>query len=293
MAPNSKSVKGDRFSLYERLARHEWMRRRLTRARHGERLELHKALLAPQISDAPSAGKTGLHTWLWSRFGLRDVERVLDVGCGFGATILAWARQPGAGDVRFTGIGCSAFQIRRASEQAERVGVADRCEFRRQEYSDPIAGEFDCIVSIEALLHADDLDTTLAGLAAVLEPGGRLVCVEDMLLGEFAADADVRALATAWHTPRIHSREDWARATEAAGLLLESEVDLSAQVPVRSTVDQGRQTRRLRRIRRLLAVPYFTSVIDAFQGGLALERLYARGIMRYVAAKWVKSEARK
>ncbi|MCB9891366.1 MAG: methyltransferase domain-containing protein [Planctomycetes bacterium] len=292
MEPGSKSVKGDRFSLYERLARHEWMRRRLTRARDGERLELHKALAAPSVSDAPSAGKTGLHAWLWSRFGLRDVDHVLDVGCGFGATILAWARRPDAHHVRFTGIGCSAFQIRRATEQALRVGVADRCDFRHQEYSDPIEGRFDCVVSIEALLHADDLDATIACLAEVLEPGGRLVCVEDMLIGDLGTDADVRALANAWHTPHIHSHEDWERATTSAGLRLESEVDLSAQVPVRAAVEQERQARRLRRFRGLLAVPYFTSVIDAFQGGLALERLYARGIMRYVAAKWVKSEDR-
>lgn len=281
-----------RARLYDKLARHEWRRRRWKRAGDGEALELHKALAAPRDGLGPPAGKAGLHDWLWDLVEAEGATTILDVGCGFGATLLAWARRSDARHLRFTGLGCNAFQLARAAEQAQRLGVAERCTFLLQNFEDEVAGRFDRVVSIEALLHADDLATTLAQLTAALVDGGSLLVVEDMLEASVAADdPDVRALAEGWHTPTIWTRDAWLSAASAAGLVLEHEVDLSMQVPFRPPELLTVRERRLRLARACAVRSAWRSVCDAFLGGLALERLYARGALRYVVAKWRKKGA--
>lgn len=278
-----------RARLYDKLARHEWRRRRWKRAGDGEALELHKALAAPRDGLGPPAGKAGLHDWLWDLVEAEGASTILDVGCGFGATLLAWARRSDAQHLRFTGLGSSAFQLERAAEQAQRLGVAARCSFVLQSFEDEVLGRFDRIVAVEALLHADDLGATLAQLAAALVDGGTLLVVEDMLDASVAADdPDVRALAEGWHTPTIWSREAWSSAAGAAGLVLEREVDLSLQVPFRAPARLAVRDRCLRLARTCAVRSSWRSICDAFLGGYALERLYARGALHYVVAKWRK-----
>jgi cyclopropane-fatty-acyl-phospholipid synthase len=110
------------------------------------------------------------------KLALREGERVLDVGCGWGAFPLWAATRYGASVV---GITLSPPQAEKARQRAEEAGVADRVEIRVMDYRDlPATGEkFDAIASIGMVEHvgAAKIEVYARTLASVLEPGGRLL----------------------------------------------------------------------------------------------------------------------
>jgi cyclopropane-fatty-acyl-phospholipid synthase len=107
---------------------------------------------------------------------LKEGDRVLDVGCGWGGFPLWAATRHGA---NVLGITLSPPQAERARQRAEEAGVADRVEIRVMDYRDlPATGEkFDAIASIGMVEHvgASQIEVYAHTLAAVLEPGGRLL----------------------------------------------------------------------------------------------------------------------
>jgi len=107
---------------------------------------------------------------------LKEGDRVLDVGCGWGGFPLWAATKHGCSVV---GITLSPPQAEKARERAEAAGVADRVDIRVMDYRDITAtGEkFDAIASIGMVEHVGsaNIDVYAQTLAAVLEPGGRLL----------------------------------------------------------------------------------------------------------------------
>ena len=101
---------------------------------------------------------------------LQPGERVLDVGCGWGAFAIHAAREHG---VHVTGITLSEPQAQLARERAAAAGVGDRVDIRVMDYRE-IAGEtFDAIASIGMVEHVGsvNIDAYMAKLAALLEAG--------------------------------------------------------------------------------------------------------------------------
>jgi len=110
------------------------------------------------------------------KLALKQGDRVLDVGCGWGSFPLRAATKYGASVV---GITLSPPQAERARQRAEEAGVADRVEIRVMDYRDLAAsGErFDAIASIGMVEHVGEvqIDVYARTLAGLLEPGGRLL----------------------------------------------------------------------------------------------------------------------
>ena len=109
-----------------------------------------------------------------TKLGLREGERLLDVGCGWGSFPVHAAKNHG---VHVTGITLSEPQAARARERAREEGVGDRVEIRVMDYRELRGERFDAIASIGMVEHVgavniDDYARTLAGL---LSPGGRLL----------------------------------------------------------------------------------------------------------------------
>ncbi len=108
------------------------------------------------------------------KLALKEGERVLDVGCGWGSFPLWAATRHGA---RVLGITLSPPQAERARQRAEAAGVADRVEIRVMDYRDLAGERFDAIASIGMVEHvgAEQIDVYARTLAGLLEPGGRLL----------------------------------------------------------------------------------------------------------------------
>jgi len=74
---------------------------------------------------------------------------ILDIGCGWGSFAIYVAEKYG---VRVTGVTVSKEQVVLAEERAHEAGVADKVEFRLQDYRD-VKGEYDHIVSLGMFEH--------------------------------------------------------------------------------------------------------------------------------------------
>jgi cyclopropane-fatty-acyl-phospholipid synthase len=108
------------------------------------------------------------------KLALKEGDRVLDVGCGWGSFPLWAATRHGASVV---GITLSPPQAERARQRAEAAGVADRVEIRVMDYRDLTGERFDAISSIGMVEHVGEvrIDEYARSLAGLLEPGGRLL----------------------------------------------------------------------------------------------------------------------
>jgi cyclopropane-fatty-acyl-phospholipid synthase len=108
------------------------------------------------------------------KLALKQGDRVLDVGCGWGSFPLRAATKYGASVV---GITLSPPQAERARQRAEEAGVADRVEIRVMDYRDLAGERFDAIASIGMVEHVgeEQIDVYARTLAGLLEPGGRLL----------------------------------------------------------------------------------------------------------------------
>jgi cyclopropane-fatty-acyl-phospholipid synthase len=108
------------------------------------------------------------------KLALKEGDRVLDVGCGWGSFPLWAATRHGS---RVVGITLSPPQAERARRRAEEAGVADRVEIRVMDYRDLVGERFDAIASIGMVEHVGEaqIDVYARTLASLLEPGGRLL----------------------------------------------------------------------------------------------------------------------
>jgi len=108
------------------------------------------------------------------KLDLKEGERVLDVGCGWGSFPLHAATRHG---VSVVGITLSEPQAAEARRRAEAAGVADRVEIRVMDYRELSGERFDAIASIGMVEHvgAERIDVYARALAGLLEPGGRLL----------------------------------------------------------------------------------------------------------------------
>ena len=80
---------------------------------------------------------------------LRPDQRLLDIGCGWGALVIRAAQKFGA---RCVGITLSQRQFELATERVRAAGVQDRVEIRLQDYRD-VQGPFDRITSVGMFEH--------------------------------------------------------------------------------------------------------------------------------------------
>jgi SAM-dependent methyltransferase len=106
---------------------------------------------------------------------IHDGDRVLDVGCGCGATTLAAGRAAGV-DGRAVGLDLSAPLLELARRRAVDRGCG--AEFVQADVqTDPLGGPFDVAISRFGTMFFDDPAAAFANVARHLVPGGRLVMV--------------------------------------------------------------------------------------------------------------------
>jgi cyclopropane-fatty-acyl-phospholipid synthase len=109
-----------------------------------------------------------------TKLQLKAGERLLDVGCGWGAFAVHAAVEHG---VHVTGITLSEPQAEKARARAAEAGVADRIEIKVMDWRELQAEPFDAISSIGMVEHvgSGNIDNYAAALRDFLKPGGRLL----------------------------------------------------------------------------------------------------------------------
>jgi len=103
---------------------------------------------------------------------LQPGDRLLDIGCGWGALMFRAVEQYGA---HATGITLSENQFKYVQQQIAEYGIASRCEVYLLDYRDVPEGElFDKIVSVGMFEHVGkrNLHTYFDKIYRLLKPGG-------------------------------------------------------------------------------------------------------------------------
>ncbi|GAA3126995.1 methyltransferase domain-containing protein [Streptomyces rectiviolaceus] len=147
-------------------------------------IELYEDLWGEHIhhgywaKDEPDPGRHAAQVRLVEElmsFGpLPEGSRVLDAGCGIGASAVHLAQRLGC---RVDGITISAEQITRAEAKAAEGGVTDRTTFRLVDalHTDYADGTFDVVWALESCELMPDKRAFLAECLRVLKPGGTLL----------------------------------------------------------------------------------------------------------------------
>jgi cyclopropane-fatty-acyl-phospholipid synthase len=108
------------------------------------------------------------------KLALKEGERVLDVGCGWGAFVIHAAREYG---VKAVGITLSPPQAELARRRIAEAGLSDKVEVRVADYRDLYGERYNAIASIGMVEHVGEskIDAYAQKLADMLGPNGRLL----------------------------------------------------------------------------------------------------------------------
>jgi SAM-dependent methyltransferase len=101
-------------------------------------------------------------------------EAVIDIGCGAGATTLAFAAAVGPAG-RVLGVDISGQLLARAAERAAAAGLGRIGWLHADAQAGPLPDGFDVAVSRFGMMFFDDPVAAFARIGATLRPGGRLV----------------------------------------------------------------------------------------------------------------------
>ncbi|MES2999275.1 MAG: cyclopropane-fatty-acyl-phospholipid synthase family protein [Pseudomonadota bacterium] len=114
--------------------------------------------------------------------GVRPGDRVLEIGCGWGALAEMAACEFGA---HVTGVTLSTEQLAFARQRLASAGAADRADLRLQDYRDIQDAQFDAICSIEMVeaVGRDYWPTYFQQVSALLKPGGR-ACIQSIVMDD-------------------------------------------------------------------------------------------------------------
>jgi len=180
-----------------------------------------------QRHDQDHYGGTAAVDRLMAEAGVTAADRVLDICSGLGgpARYLAWK----AG-CRVTGIDLTASRVAGATALTEAAGLADKVQFRQgNALALPFAdADFTLAISQEAFAHIPDKPALVAGIARVLQPGGRLV-FSDILSRERLGEHDARRLFDGMRFSEIATEADYSGWLGAAGMGVVRVTDLSEE----------------------------------------------------------------
>jgi SAM-dependent methyltransferase len=262
---------------YDRLTRWTEMARPFGYGGGRQSLSVHRRLADPLAGGRPTS--TRLQDLVLAELrGLPGAPHVLDAGCGLGGTLIDLVSKTGGTG---TGLTVSARQAAVGRRAIERAGLHGRAVIAVCSYDEPPAGPFNAIVAIESLAHSAEPGATLAALTRVLAPGGLLVIADDMPTLETEDDADLDTFKFGWRCPVLWSGARYTRALDGLGLTPSLSRDLTADVRPRAPLALSMLAGLNRALRWAIPLRAWRTVMDSHHGGLALERLYRRGVMQY------------
>ncbi len=118
-------------------------------------------------------------------------DRVLEIGCGWGALAEAATTEFGA---HITGVTLSTKQLAFANARMNRNGVSAQADLRLQDYRDIQDASFDAVCSIEMIeaVGQEYWPTYFQTVSRVLKPGGR-ACIQSIVIDDAFFDRYVHS----------------------------------------------------------------------------------------------------
>lgn len=250
----------------------------------GAALAIHRPLWAPGISDPEQAAA---HVNILVRHAAegalgRTPERVRDLGCGVGGTLLHLAGQwPRA---ELTGLTLSAEQAELAASHAQARGYGERILVLRSDFSLPTTlPRADLVVAIESHVHAGSADAFLRSAQSHLAPGGVLIIIDDMLtVPASALDRRgvrlVSAFRRGWRLGHVTPAQGLVDTAQGLGYRLVDQSDLSPLLRLNRWRDHAlRLVGPVADATGLIRFALFANMV----GGNALTQAHRAGIMSY------------
>ena len=123
--------------------------------------------------------------------GVQPGDRVLEIGCGWGALAEKATHEFSA---KVTGVTLSTEQLAWAQKRLDALGQGANAEFRLQDYRDIADGPYDAICSIEMLEAVGQAywPTYFGSVARLLKAGGR-ACIQTIVIQDHLFDRYVRS----------------------------------------------------------------------------------------------------
>jgi len=123
--------------------------------------------------------------------GVKAGDRVLEIGCGWGALAEAATCELGA---HITGVTLSTEQLAFAQARMSRLGVAAQADLRLQDYRDISDAPFDAICSIEMIeaVGQSYWPTYFQTVSRLLKPGGH-ACIQSITIDDALFDRYVKS----------------------------------------------------------------------------------------------------
>lgn len=243
----------------------------------GDEGVLHRAVWAEGVVDRAGA----IH--FVHRLILQEIEalgegrpRILDLGCGVGASLVYLLSRCDA----------EGFGITVSGEQFDRARRSGNAEWLRGDFCrDPLPRDIDLAYGIESFVHASDGRAFFENVGTSLCPGGRLVLVDDFLERGDPRLGPLRDFVWGWHAASLLSAAEVDAAAAASGLRLLSERNLTPLL----SLDRPRD--RALALLVPLVRPFLSDGprLRSLVGGNALRTCLKRGLVQYRFRVWAKS----
>lgn len=235
--------------------------------KRGESYPVHKSL------DARALGYKDVYAWLVGEQHILPKGVLLDAGCGvgYGSHLIALQTQN-----TVTGVSLSTVEIDLARHSIRTSAATQRPTFEVKSFDDVPCDAYDQIVAVESLKHSVNIRSTLNRWKAGLRAGGRVVIVDDIFSGQQRSQK-ARELRSSWYLSELLSRDDIV-AEFRDFEILEFDLTFAMRLPG-ITALKG----KIMLCWVLSKLRSEHKGIQAFTGGCALDHLYHKGEMRYIA----------
>ncbi|HEY7697265.1 MAG TPA: methyltransferase domain-containing protein [Vicinamibacteria bacterium] len=248
----------------------------LARGQGGSEGVLHRGVWGEGVRDRAGAFHF-VHELL-----LREIEtlgapcpRILDLGCGVGASLLYLLERQAV----------EGFGITVSGEQLERVRSHGGARWLKGDFcKDPLPAELDLAYGIESFLHASDAVAFFRNVSQAIRRGGRLVLVDDFLTTGAPDEALVRDFAWGWHAGSLLPLDEIDEIAGASELFVVSDRDLTPYL----SLDRPRDRVLALLLPLLLPLLPDGPRLRSLVGGNALRTCLERGLVSYRFRVWEK-----
>lgn len=141
-----------------------------------ESMGLHYGIWEPHIKTLPES-ILNTNFRLMKLGELKSTDKGLDAGCGVGGSSIYLAKNLGC---TMQGITLSKKQSEHATQFAQDNGVADKCTFSQQDYTNTNFADntFDFAWCIESMETAQDKAKYFAEMRRIIKPGGKILIAD-------------------------------------------------------------------------------------------------------------------